>query len=117
MSRGRDSRYAAFMALAVILILILAFFVYNHGSVHESLRHVPHGAEEPFPGFPVDINSADVEALRLLPGIGTRTAEAIIAERQKKGDFASIEDIRNVRGIGERTFEAIKGFIVIKKHG
>jgi len=115
MKRERDGRYAAFIALAIILILV--FFAYNHSYVTGPLDEPSRGVEEPFPGFPVDINSADIEALRLLPGVGTKTAEAIIEKRQKKGKFVSIEDIRKVRGIGEQKFEALKGYITIKKDG
>lgn len=115
MKRKRDVRYAAFIVFALIFVVV--FFVYNRNDLFGPRSEAPNGAVSPFPGFPVDINSADIEALRLLPGVGTKTAEAIIAERQKKGKFASIKDIQKVRGIGEQKFEALKGYITIKKDG
>jgi len=115
MNSGGNGRYAAFMAIAVILLLV--FFEYNYSPVALHRGKVPDGAEEPFPGFPVDINRADVPALMLIPGVGTRTAEAIIAEREKKGSFSSIKDIRKVRGIGQEKFKAMRGYIIIKKTG
>jgi len=115
MNSCRDGKYAAFMAIAVILLLV--FFAYNYSPMTLHRSKVPGGAEGPFPGFPVDINSADVPALMLLPGVGTKTAEAIIAERDKKGSFSSPKDIQKVRGIGQEKFKALKGYIVVKKKG
>lgn len=59
----------------------------------------------------IDINSADAETLCLLPGIGPRTAEKIIAYREEKGPFASAEEIQAVNGIGPVKYEEIKQYI------
>lgn len=56
----------------------------------------------------VDLNTADVEQLTTLSGIGTSKAEAIIAYREAHGGFASIEELMNVEGIKEGTFSKIK---------
>jgi len=114
-SGDRDKRFAALILLALIFVVV--FLVYNHGYIDEPWTKVPYAEEGPFPGFPVDINTADVSALLLLPGVGEKTAEAIIARRQKQGGFSSIEEIRNVRGIGGQKFEALKDFIIVKKRG
>ncbi len=113
MKKERDKRYTAFLALAVILIL--AFIIYNHGHVAEPWSRPPAGDVEPFPGFPVDINRANVPTLMILPGVGPKMAEAIIAERKKRGGFSSINDIGKVRGIGKEKLKALKDFIIIKK--
>ena len=60
----------------------------------------------------VDINTASVEELDKLPGIGPTTAQHIIAYRDENGPFASIEDIVNVSGIGAATYEGIKDLII-----
>jgi len=55
---------------------------------------------------PVDINSADANALaEAIVGIGDRKAESIVAYRAAHGPFASVEDLMNVKGIGSRTIE------------
>ncbi|MDQ2078057.1 ComEA family DNA-binding protein [Marinimicrobium sp. ABcell2] len=54
----------------------------------------------------VNINSADVETLVTLSGIGPARAEAIIAWREANGDFVSVDQLVEVRGIGESTVEA-----------
>ena len=61
----------------------------------------------------VNINTATMEELVGLDGIGEATAKKIIADREKNGEFASIEDIKRVSGIGDRKFEAIADDICV----
>ena len=56
----------------------------------------------------ININSASKEELMLLPQIGEKLAEDIIAYRETNGNFATIEDITKVKGIGKGTFESVK---------
>lgn len=58
-----------------------------------------------------NINTADTEELEALPGIGEKTAAAIMEYRDKNGDFAAPEDIMNVKGIGEKKYNDIKDII------
>lgn len=62
---------------------------------------------------PININTANVEELDLLPGIGPSIAQAIIDYRTANGPFKTIEDIDNVKGIGEALFAKIKGSITV----
>lgn len=55
----------------------------------------------------IDLNLASKEELMTLDGIGEKTAEKIIAYREKN-QFIKIEDITKVSGIGTKTFESIK---------
>ena len=61
----------------------------------------------------VNINTADIEKLKELPGIGESTATKIIEYRKQNGKFKTIEDIKNVSGIGDAKFNSIKDFICI----
>ena len=61
----------------------------------------------------VNINTAGLEALDSLPGVGPATAQAILDEREANGPFASIEDIQRVSGIGEKKYEKLKGSICV----
>ena len=58
-----------------------------------------------------DINSAGIEELMLLQGIGEKTAEKIIFKRNELGRFNSEEDIMLVPGIGSKTFEKLSPHI------
>lgn len=60
----------------------------------------------------VNINTATVEELNTLPGIGPSLAQVIVDYRETWGDFFFIEDIMNVPGIAASTFEEIKDLIV-----
>ncbi|OLC56569.1 MAG: hypothetical protein AUH92_00005 [Acidobacteria bacterium 13_1_40CM_4_69_4] len=76
------------------------------------------GATPPAPisGEKVNINTAGVDELVTLPGIGKAYAARIVEYRQKNGPFKKVEDIVNVRGIGEKTFERIKDRLTIGKN-
>ncbi len=60
----------------------------------------------------VNINTATIEQLALLPGIGTKIAEEIVSYRTANGNFASPEDLKKVKGVGDKKFEEVKEFIV-----
>ena len=61
----------------------------------------------------ININTADINKLKEIPGIGDVKANSIIIYRESNGNFKSIEDLKNVDGIGEKTFEKIKNNIKI----
>ena len=61
----------------------------------------------------VNINTASINELDTLSGIGPSKAEAIIKYREENGTFKSIEEIKNVTGIGEALFEKFKENITI----
>lgn len=55
-----------------------------------------------FAALPIDVNRADAQLLAdSLNGIGLKKAEAIVAWREKNGEFSSIEQMLAVKGIGE----------------
>ncbi|MCH8567214.1 MAG: helix-hairpin-helix domain-containing protein [Balneolales bacterium] len=61
----------------------------------------------------ININTAGVDELVKLPGIGPAIAARIVEYRAENGRFQRIEDIKNVRGIGPSRFEAIKDMIKV----
>lgn len=61
----------------------------------------------------VNINTASVQELTSLPGIGQAKAEAIVKYREANGPFKSVDDITKVSGIGPKMLEKIKDEITI----
>lgn len=65
------------------------------------------GQDSPDSGM-VNLNTADVDRLMALSGIGEARAKAIIAYRERHGGFQNIEDIMKIEGIKEKLFDKIK---------
>ena len=63
--------------------------------------------------YTININTASLEELQKLSGIGASKAEAIIKYRDKVGKFKSIEELLEVDGIGEKLYEEIKNSITV----
>ncbi len=62
----------------------------------------------------ININTATVEELESLPGIGPAKAKAIVNYRETESVFIEIEDIMNVSGIGQKTYESLKDYITVE---
>ena len=61
----------------------------------------------------ININTADLEQLKGITGIGNIKAQSIIDYREANGGFKSLEELKNVDGIGDKTFEKIKEQITL----
>jgi len=59
----------------------------------------------------VNLNTATVDQLTALPGLGERMAQRIVEYRQKNGPFKKPEDLMNVKGIGEKNFLRLKSMV------
>lgn len=62
----------------------------------------------------ININTASIQELDALPGVGEATANKIVNYREEKGKFNSIEEIKNVNGIGDKKYEELKTLISIE---
>ena len=62
----------------------------------------------------VNLNTADIQTLKTLSGIGDSKAQAILAYREEHGGFSSIEEVMQVPGIKESIFSKIKDKIEVK---
>lgn len=63
----------------------------------------------------VNINTATVEELAGLPGIGEVLAERIVAYREAHGRFRRAEELLEVKGIGESKFADMKDWIILEE--
>lgn len=61
----------------------------------------------------VNLNTADLETLQELPGIGPVLAQRIIDYRESFGDFVMIEQLMEVTGVGEGKYEKVKDLITV----
>lgn len=61
----------------------------------------------------ISINSANIEELSSLPGIGKATALKIINYRETYGCFNDLEELKNVSGIGDKKYEKLKEYITL----
>lgn len=63
---------------------------------------------------PVDLNTATQAQLEVLPGIGPKMAERILAYRAENGGFKSVDDLDEVKGIGEKLMETLKPLVKVR---
>ena len=105
------SRTLVFLAL---LITGVAVIVYSAGSEYTAFVPQP---KEPVSIISeeglININTADVQTLTLLKGIGKARAELIVKFRTENGYFVTKEDIMRIDGIGQALFEKIKDDITV----
>ena len=88
----------------------MVIYVLKHG---EKPKQISDGGSSSSNTDVININTANKEQLMKISGVGKTKAEAIIAHREKNGDFKKKEDITKVRGIGKSTFEKIKDKIEV----
>jgi competence protein ComEA len=62
---------------------------------------------------PVDLNSATVDQLDALPGVGPVLAQRIVDWRQAHGGFRTVDDLQQVPGIGPSKFDSLKSLVVV----
>lgn len=88
----------------------MVIYVLKHG---EKPKQISDGGSSSSNTDVININTANLEQLMKISGVGKTKAEAIISYREKNGDFKKKEDITKVRGIGKATFEKIKDKIEV----
>lgn len=106
LGRGDGRTLAAVMAAGAAMALCFAL----RGAAMEPLRRLPHeppAAAQAQGTQLVDINSAGLEELMSLPGIGQVRAQAILDDREENGRYRYPEELVRVKGIGEGILENI----------
>ncbi len=64
-------------------------------------------------GIPIDINLSSMQDLVLVPGIGEKTAEKILDQRNTTGKFTKLDELMLVKGIKEKRFEKLRRYLCI----
>ncbi|MBQ4831744.1 helix-hairpin-helix domain-containing protein [Pseudoalteromonas sp. MMG010] len=62
----------------------------------------------------VNINTASVDELVMLPGIGKKKAQMLIDFREKNGEFTDIQQITDIKGFGTKLLTKLQDKIVLK---
>ncbi len=120
------------VVLLMSLLLFVGFLISQPGQNDSAFSPVPVGrflaidqkndnALEPLSasamkilGIPVAINTATIDQLNGLPGIGPQTAQAILAHREQKGKFQNLDELLQVPGIGPKKLAALRPHILIR---
>jgi competence protein ComEA len=101
------------MRITIVAVLALSVAVLYSSPVLAATSQ----SQEPAPAATqakpaINLNTATLDQLETLPGIGRKTAERILEHRTKIGSFKRIEELMNVKGIGEKSFLKLKPLIV-----
>lgn len=66
------------------------------------------------PIFPLDINTATLQELMAIEGLGETKASAIIEYREHIGRYTDVSQIMEIKGFGEATYEMIEPYLTVK---
>jgi competence protein ComEA len=91
--------------VAATLVLALAFFASTGIASAASAPAAPAGK--------VNLNTATVQQLTELPGVGDALAARIVEYRQKSGGFKSAQELMNIKGIGEKNFGKLEAHVTL----
>ena len=101
------------MRITIAAALALSVAVLTTTPILAAAQQAPPPAAAVAPAKPqINLNTATLDQLETLPGIGRTTAERILEHRTKIGSFKRIEELMNVKGIGEKSFLKLKPLIV-----
>ncbi|MCR4727585.1 MAG: helix-hairpin-helix domain-containing protein [Lachnospiraceae bacterium] len=82
--------------------------------ITQNTKQITEDIIEEEPAFPVNINTADLDTLMTLKGIGRVKAEAILSYRNEHGGFSELEELMLISGIKEGTFAKIRDYITLR---
>ena len=99
--------------LLVIVMLGALIALYMLLAQRVPIEESPYADD--WPDMRVDLNTADIGELRVLPGIGPSLAESIAEDRAQNGPFTSLDDLQRVHMIGPAITERIEPYVVINK--
>ena len=110
---GTPRSRASHSALAVSVLVVCLFAGYRLFWPTAPARPT----DETPPRRQIDLNRADRSELLQVPGLGSNSADAILAHRAERGPFGSIDELAHVHGIGPKTTEKVKPWLNVGAAG
>ena len=109
-----DSLFAYFnnLELDTSLAENESFLTNKKSFVAKNKEQIPY-VKKSFSGK-LNLNTASLEQLATLPGIGEKTAGNIYAYRNRVGKIKSLDELLNIKGIGEKKISKLKDFLTLK---
>lgn len=106
----RERRFLALAVAAAVCIVSLAFWY----AVPPSPAQTSSAAVEPLrESFRVDLNTAGVDAMTTLPGLGEKKARAILEYRLAYGRFQSLDEVAQVSGVTQDMIDEWQGLAYV----
>jgi len=103
--RARDPRSDGWDGARVYVAALVALVAVAGPAV---AAHADSAASGTGPGIVINVNTASLEELQYLPGVGETRARAILAERKTRGGFKSVDELIEVKGIGATSLERLR---------
>lgn len=99
------------LTIVQICLFMLAFMAGFNSATAESLKMSDEVSQVAVAQTLLNINTATIDQLTALPGIGKSKAAAIIDYRETQGPFSSIDELVKVKGIGTKMLAKLTGII------
>lgn len=114
--RRQNHEHILWILCAILAVSVVTTAVLENMEWRD--RHIQATLSKPVvdePGITADgrvnINTADMDTLMTVDGIGEKTAQKIIMYREINGPFETVDDLMNISGFGENKLEAIRRYI------
>lgn len=106
---SQRKRERCFVLLTFAAAILCAALAFCFAVPLQDKTEVPSMAQDLTVYLRVDLNTADVEALCTLPGIGKATAEKIVQDREQNGRYYRVEDVLRVPGVTQTVLDSWNG--------
>ena len=100
------------LCLTLVLCLVLVAHLLHVGGLAGDLREFDDGARQPL-DYRIDLNEGAWIEYVMVPGIGEKTARAIVEWRERHGNFDSIDQLDQVPGIGPVTRDKARPYLFV----
>jgi len=106
----RQERGVILFLLGAALAGLAADFLIKNNSRPEVISYFNQGENT----GRINLNQADIDALKSIPGVGEKLASRIIEYRNQHGDFTDGNELKEIKGIGKSKYNVIKEYLIIE---